>query len=242
MRRPLIGSLVVTYQRQMRADLTPRHSGCRQTVVVGLRKSPGALGRAGRAWSDHVAKHFEYLHDHGFALTSIDDSSFWATAATYQSADSAVAIIKSNEFTRSEVQLMRLVDGGLPEYPIFVVDSVPVNTFYLDDLLILRMPGAADQLKLQRGLATKELDSHLASWAERLRRYGEDFLQGDLAVLDELEQIVRARAAEAKAEVVVWLPEGTSADSAGEQVANARKGIPPEIDVVTRWYRPGRRK
>jgi hypothetical protein len=148
----------------------------------------------GKQWAEQVERHFGFLARYGFALTDIDASTWWQVQVTYRSPQSAVAVIRSVEFQRVEVQLMRLVDGELPEYPIFVVDSVPVNTFYADDLLGLRLDGADGVLASQHGLGPQEVEAQLAFWSEVLRDYGGDLLAGDLSVLDELEQTVRDRA------------------------------------------------
>jgi len=54
---------------------------------------------------------------------------------------------------------MRLVDGELPAYPIFIVDSLPVNTFYADDLVALRQADAEPVLARQHGFSPQEVEA-----------------------------------------------------------------------------------
>lgn len=182
-----------------------------------------------------MARHFAYLPGHGFRLHEAE-SGGWEDRATFISDQAAVAVIRSREFVRVEVQLMRLVDGALPTYPVFVVDNVAVNTFYLDDLLALRMPDGADEAARQRGLSDNEVEAQLAFWAASLERHGGDFLAGDLAVLDTLEAVVRARARQAPQEVVVWMPEGTDPEHARAEAERAAQAVPPGVGVSLRWY------
>jgi hypothetical protein len=43
------------------------------------------------------------------------------------------------------------------------------------------------------GLTPSGLDTQLAFWAEILRTYGQDFLAGDLGVLDQPHPVIRRR-------------------------------------------------
>jgi hypothetical protein len=204
--------------------------------------SPSALRRwvreaKGKQWAEQVERHFGFLARHGFTVTDIDASTWWQVQVTYRSPRSAVAVIRSVEFQRVEVQLMRLVDGELPEYPIFVVDSVSVNTFHADDLLGLRLDGADEVLASQHGLEPQEVEAQLAFWSEVLRDYGGDLLGGDLSVLDALEQMVRDRARQHRQKVVVWLPESASADEEAHAVDATRATIPDGVAIVARRYR-----
>jgi len=209
--------------------------------------NPSTLRRWVRAaeakqWAEQVERHFGFLARYGFAVTDIDASTWWEVRVTYRSPQSAVAVIRSVEFQRVEVQLMRLVAGELPEYPIFVGDSVPVNTFYADDLLGLRPDGADEVLASRHGLLPQEVEAQLAFWSEVLRDYGGDLLAGDLSVLDELEQMVRDRARQHRQEVVIWLPEGASADEEAHAVHDTRTTVPEGGAVVARRYRQAPRR
>ncbi len=196
----------------------------------------------GNEWAAQVARRFGFLTRHGFALTDVDASEWWEVRVTYRSPRSAVAVIRSNEFRRVEVELMRLVDGDLPAYPIFVVDSVPLNTFYADDLLVLRGLDPAEIAAGQGGLSAQQVEAQLAFWSSALREYGQYFLAGDLRVLDELESMVRGRVRQLRQEVTVWLPDGASADEQDRAVERARAGLPEGVAVTARRYRQTTRR
>jgi hypothetical protein len=167
------------------------------------------MGKDSKACVERVARHFDYLPAFGFAVVSIEESSIGELRVTYKSRRAAVAVVVSNEYTRAEVQLMRLVDGELPEYPSLLVDSLLLHTFYLDDLLLLRIPDVREAVQLQHGPCNAEIDAQLAFWSTSLRRHGEDFLRGDLRVLDEMERLVRERAGQSAPERVVSIPVDT---------------------------------
>ena len=217
-----------------------------RTVAAVARElgiGPGTLGRwvsgyRGSKWAEQVARHFGFVTEYGFVRTDVDAATPWEVRATYRAQGCALAVIRSHEFQRVEVQLMRLVDGQLPAYPIFIVDAVAVDTFYLDELLALRRPGAQEFVTRQRGLSAEEIEAQLVFWSGTLREYGQDFLAGDLRVLDELEQIVRNRAGQHRPEVVVWLPGGATAEDEARAVERARTGIPEGVIITTRRYRP----
>lgn len=223
--------------------------GSRPAAAVAreLGINPGTLRRwlriaSGSEWADRVERHFGFLTRYGFARTDVDTSNWWAVRVTYRSRRSALAVIRSYEFDRVEVELMRLVDGELPGHPVFVVDSVPVHRFLADDLLVLRRPDADEVLARQRGVSDREIEAQLAFWSKALREHGQDFLAGDLGVLDELERIVRDRVRQHRREVTVWLPDDASASDEARAVTQAQRGVPDGVSVVARRYlRPGRR-
>jgi transposase-like protein len=145
------------------------------------------------AWAAHVSVHFRYLKRWGFRFRSADANT-WEERATYHSYRSAIDVVKDYQGPRVEVELMRLVDGELPPPEVFIVDSEPVNRFYVDELIRLRQPDGEAALAQLTDMPT--FDDQLRFLAAALRRHGEDFLAGELGVLDDLERIVRERASE----------------------------------------------
>jgi hypothetical protein len=192
------------------------------------------LERRGREWAKHVRPHFDFLIDHGFTMTGIEARNWWQVTVTYRSDVSAVVVALSFEYLRVEVSVLRLVDGELPAYPIFVVDSVPVNTFLADWLLKLRGdPGNEPD----RGVGSDEVEAQLAFWATSLQQYGGDFLAGDLTVLDQLEQMIRDNARRhGPPQVTVWMPEDADATAEAEATDRVRAATPEGVAVVTRRY------
>lgn len=185
-----------------------------KNVAQELGINPGTLARwvradfiqrRGQDWANRVRQHFDFLTGYGFTLTDISGQDWWQVTVTYRSKISAVVIAQSFEYHRVEMTLQRLVDGELRAYPIFVVDSVPIDTFTADWLLMLR---ADPSLRPRQGLGEAEVDVQLGFWAAALCDYGVDFLTGDLSVLDQLEQMIRDNARRyGSPTVTVWVPD-----------------------------------
>lgn len=91
-----------------------------------------------------VAPSFAFLEAHGFRLSATEDSSAWETWQ-YTSAVSAVRVTRSNEFVRADVHLIRLVDGQVPAYPIWIT-SERMNWALLDNVLEVRTPDLLRQV------------------------------------------------------------------------------------------------
>jgi transposase-like protein len=161
-----------------------RESG-RTSIDVGteLGIHPGTLARwvraeyverRGRDQANRVRPHFDYLTGHGFTLTDVSGEDWWAVTVTYRSAVSAVVVALNFEYERVELSLLRLVDGQIPAYPIFIVDSVPVDRFLADWLWELR---GDSRRQPPTGLQDVEVDTQLEFWATVLRNDGADFLE-----------------------------------------------------------------
>jgi hypothetical protein len=191
------------------------------------------VGASARHWRQSVSSHFAFLEGHGFRLSATDDSSAWETWVQYTSAVSAVRVTRSNEFVRAEVHLIRLVDGQVPVYPIWIT-SEPVNWALLDNVLEARTPELLEQVA--RGLTDPELDRQLAFWASALMTAAPEFLEGDLTAIADAESIVRQRVRQHPQQVTVWIPDDADPDSVAHQVQVTTATVPPEVRVVTARY------
>lgn len=198
------------------------------------------MGRAGQRWARRVEPHFSYLIDHGFTQITTDDTSHWSLWVRYASQHAAVQIAHSNEFGRVEVELIRLVDGEVPPYSIWIT-SKKIDWALLDTILEVRDPKALERARLLSGLDTDDLERQLTFWAQTLRRVAPDFLQGSMAALDEAEQVVRRRVAEQPQEVVAWIPADTPPTAEAEKRAELEATVPDEVTVRVRRYDPRRR-
>ncbi len=97
------------------------------------------MGRSAGEWRQRVEAHFSFLEEHGFDEPTADDSSWWATIAQYSSDRSAVRVSRNVEFQRTEVHLVRFVDGSVLPYPIWIT-SAPIDWTLLDNVLQARAP------------------------------------------------------------------------------------------------------
>lgn len=187
-------------------------------------------------WAAKVEPHFGFLVDHGFGQVETDDSSFWSIWVQYASGRAAVRISLSNEFRRAEVQLIRLVDGQVPPYPIWIT-SDRIDWVLLDTVLEARKPSRLAETRSMTGLDGKRLDEQLAFWAEILRAVAPDFLGGDFAAMDETAEIVRARVREHPQQIVTWLPEDAAPGADEAALHDSAATVPPEVEVSVRRYR-----
>ena len=189
-----------------------------------------------------VDTHFGFLREAGFTHVETDDSSFWSLWVQYRSDSAAVRISKSNEFERVEVELIRLVDGEVPTYPIWITDA-RIDWMLLDNVIEVRAPALQDEVRKQSGLKPAEIDSQLDFWARTLRDLAQDFLDGDPAPIDEASEIVRARVAAEPQQVQVYLPSDAPAGAEAEAAAKVQATVPPNVGVTVRRYsRRGHRR
>jgi hypothetical protein len=91
---------------------------------------------------------------------------------------SAIRIELSREFVRSEVHLIRLVNGEVPTSPIWITDD-RIDWALLDSVVEVRRPDLMADVRKQGGLTSGELDGQLRFWAHILRDVARDFLAGD---------------------------------------------------------------
>jgi hypothetical protein len=144
-------------------------------------------------WAARVSVQFRYLKRWGFRFSGAD-ATMWEERVTYRSDRSAINVVKDYQGPRVEVELIRLVHRELPPPEVFIVESDPVNRFYVDELIRLRQRDGEAALAQLTDMPT--FDDQLKFLAAALRRHGADFLAGELGVLDDLERIVRKRARE----------------------------------------------
>ena len=195
----------------------------------------GVLSAA--SWNSTVARHFRFLEeDFHMRVISTDDSTNFETSVTYGSDSIAVIVRYSVEFDRTEVELIRLVDSKVPRVPIFVHADTPIDRALLDDLLLLRAPSEAEELKQQGGLGTEAVERSLNFQAAALRQHASDFLEGDPEVFKDFDRLIKARVAGNPQKLTISFPEGTSRDEVEQGVARARK-VDPQVPVEVHFYR-----
>src|SRR5438094_878159 len=96
-----------------------------------------------------------------------------------QNTTTAVKVAYSVEFDRVETDMIRLVDGVRPPYPVFVSATPKLHQFGLGNLLMIRAPDLWNEMKEQKGLSNQATATQLASAATALREFGADILRGD---------------------------------------------------------------
>jgi hypothetical protein len=151
------------------------------------------VARIAKDWERRVREHFDFLVEHGFRFDHVEASS-WATTAFYLSPTLGLEVTRSVEFDRVEITLVRLVEGELPEYEVWVTESA-LNRVLFDNVLIARAPELDEASRILKGLSSEDEGKQLRFWAVALRSVAPDFLDGDDAPLREGEQVVRQRVA-----------------------------------------------
>ena len=188
-------------------------------------------------WEKLVRPCFDFLYDYGFTrATQLDRSDFWATSVVYASARHAVRVTCSVEFSRVEVEIVRLHDGAFPEPIVFYDDAASFDQTLLDNVVLARAPERVAQTQ-GRGLGKGELKTQLATWAMLLREVAADFLAGADTVFDDAKGIVQRRVERDAQQIVVWLPDNANRQEEADAVSQARSTAPPHVDVVVRRYR-----
>ena len=192
------------------------------------------MARAAKAWERRVREHFDFLVEHGFRFDHVETSS-WATTARYLSPTLGLEVTRSVEFDRVEIELIRLVEGRLPEYEVWVTDS-PLNRVLFDNVVIARAPEVDKASRALSGLSGDNVEKQLRFWADALRTVAPEFLSGDDAPLRDGEGVIRQRVAENPQEVTIWLPGDASQEEEDRARDEARRTAPPNVEVSVRRY------
>ena len=106
-----------------------------------------------------MERHFGFLDAFGFRSFGAEERSQWETSVVYKARQVALKICLSREVNRAEVNLIRLVDGEVPPYPIWITDEV-LNWTLLDNVIEARRP---DLSAPSGGLKDDDLERQLAT-------------------------------------------------------------------------------
>ena len=186
-------------------------------------------------WKATVVRHFAFVEDYGFHLTSSEAKSWWETSVVFTSHTGGIKVAYSNEFVRAEVNLIRLVDGVVPPYPIWIT-AEQINWVLLDNVLEVRDRARFEEAMTLRGLDNAKVNRQLQFWADCLRTTAGDFLRGDMAPIDEAAELIRARVKEHPQEMTIWVPDNAPTGAEGAETERARRDVPPEVTVRARRY------
>lgn len=184
---------------------------------------------AEEAWKAQVATHFGFLETtYGFHFANVDGSSWWQTTVRYDSPLLAVRIDNSVEFERVEVWLTRLVDGQLPEYPVFINPDTPINYVILDRVLQVRAPQKAETLIELKGLNGEQVERSLVFLADALQEYCDDVLRGDFAIFDIIAVQIHQEVQEHPQEVRIILPDTAAPGEEAPLAMELQKNYPQQ--------------
>ena len=163
------------------------------------------------------SEHVQFLIDEFGCRVVGKKSDNFKDEVIYRNATTAVKVSYEPRERSMFILLCRLVDGNIPQEPIFVRPKTKLYSFYLDDLLALRSPGARilrrkpfggitfDDLDAKQIIEAcaaappfteRDLEHMVKTYATALHKHGADILRGDFSVFTELDRIVKKRAEE----------------------------------------------
>jgi hypothetical protein len=128
----------------------------------------------------------------GFALRSSERTSY-GSHVTYSNQTTGVRVSLEPREGGIFVELSRLVDGELPSVPIFIESDSVLNSFDLNDIILLRSAPTGKQLDTSSALTADEIESELERYASALRDYAPDILRGDFELFSQLASLVKRR-------------------------------------------------
>ncbi len=139
-------------------------------------------------------KVFKFLEDEfDFEIVTSERDSF-GSYITYQNSTTGIRFSLEPKEGGMFILLSRLIDGKIPDYPIFVGSGTPLNSFYLDDLISLRAQSLKVEQEIEELFNPNGLERVLVQYANILQQYAIDILKGDFQVFTELAEIVTKRA------------------------------------------------
>ena len=144
----------------------------------------------------------------------------------------------SNETHRTEVEVIRLVNGEVPAEPIWITDD-RIDRTLLDNVVEVRQPELMADVARLGGVSASHLDEQLRFWARVLKEVAPDFLDGDLAPIDEADALIRSRVAENPQQVQLWISSDAPAGAESERLDEITATVPPNVAVSVRRYRSG---
>jgi hypothetical protein len=185
-------------------------------------------------WRAKVEQHLGVLASFGFEHAE-SANSFWEESATwFQSGAAALKVAKNVEFQGVEVHFIRLVDGVIPPYPVWITNAA-LNWASLDNLLRVRAPELLES-RPEAGLSNRLVAAQLDFADMALQRVAGDFLSGSTACIDEVAVMLRAVVAKSPQVITISFPDTMSDTEVEAEVAKTRRVTPPEVGIVVQRY------
>jgi hypothetical protein len=117
----------------------------------------------------------------------------------YQNATTGIKISYEPREGGIFVLLSRLIDGKMPEYPIYIKADTILNSFDLEDIISFKLAKKGIGHKFKNYFRKynfnrkASLVRNLTRYAEELEEHAAYILNGDFGDFPELEKIVKAR-------------------------------------------------
>lgn len=142
---------------------------------------------------------FRFLEERYGCAAPLSTTDRYGSYVTYRQPTIAIRISLEPREGGVFIRFYRLIDGKMPDYPVFIEQNQRLHIFYLDDLVKLRAPmetiiRSPFELFNSDGLNVPLLRAILVQYAALLEKNASDVLHGNLTVFDSLEDIVKERA------------------------------------------------
>ena len=133
------------------------------------------------------------------------------------------------------MDLIRLVDGEVPAYPVWITEE-RIDWVLLDNVVEVRRPDLLTEVARHNDLG---LEEQLQFWARVLRDVAGDFLEGGFGSLDEAGTLIRGRVAATPQEVRISIPSDAPDGAGARSAAAVRAIVPANVAVSIHRYRRG---
>lgn len=136
---------------------------------------------------------FKFLVKEYFCNLTIHED-YLGIFITYQNKTTAVRVSYENREGSVFVLFSKLIDGKVPQYPIFIKPETRIHSFYLDDIVSNQPPVKSNKQKPHNDHESDELFHKLHCYSEMTKKYTKNILLGDFNIFPELELVVKKRA------------------------------------------------
>lgn len=133
--------------------------------------------------------------DFQFQLEKVERKPF-GIFITYLNSSTGVRVSLEPREGRIFVLVCRLIDGKIPEYPIFVKPDTPLNCYYLDDIVRLKLDKLPSRPVVKQLLSPTGAETALTEISSLLREFAADILTGNFTMFADLDRVVKTRAKE----------------------------------------------
>jgi len=190
-------------------------------------------------WRDLVDEHLGFLQDRGFRLEPVHDDkglAAWGPRVQYLSSTTGLQVHWSVEFRCVDTYVIRLLEGRVPDYPIFIHDGDPINWFHFDYL----RQAVAPKRKSRGGLDSDKVRRQLAHLAQVISDFPE-LLDPDSSAFESVTSRIHESVRKDPPQITVWMPEDASSEETERAVAESGSAFPRVGVVVRRYFRRRRR-
>jgi len=189
-------------------------------------------------WSAMVAPYLEFLVEKGFRALLVRDEpnlAAWGPRVRYVDSMVGVELHCSLEFDCVDTSIIRLVDGELPAYPIFINDGDDIRWFHLDGLLGIVDPQRSRDPAARGGLDRDSLERQLAFIASALKDLADDLLDPSAPPFAARQRQVHEQVRADPPKVTIHVPAEATTDEIDELVERSKESY-PDVGVEVHRY------